>query len=120
MEILAAEKIYCLAVGDIHDEYDQAATSQAHAVRTGAPFEVDGLLNLEDFEDETGVMLPEGPYETAAGFVLERLGRLAVVGDVVPINGHDLVVTAVDRRRIRRLEVREVGRGEDSTGEGSG
>ncbi len=97
-------------VGEIHDEYDRREPARARMA--GGVLSVDARLTIEDFEDETGVVLPEGPYETAAGFVLERLGRLAVVGDVVPINGHDLVVTAVDRRRIRRLEVRDVGRGE--------
>ena len=42
----------------------------------GGVVEVDGLLNIEDFAEETGVVLPEGPYETVAGFVVNRLGHL--------------------------------------------
>src|SRR3712207_9009005 len=41
------------------------------------------LLNLDDFEDETGIELPEGPYETVAGYLMARLGRIPEPGDVV-------------------------------------
>nr|WP_216077325.1 hemolysin family protein [Isoptericola sediminis] len=67
--------------------------------------EVDAGLTLEDFARETGIELPEGPYETAAGFVLAALGRIAVPGDVVRVAGTTLTVTAVDRQRIRALHV---------------
>ncbi len=46
--------------------------------------EVDGLLNLDEFTEQTGIeLLPEGPYETAAGYVLSALGDLPSVGDSV-------------------------------------
>ena len=38
--------------------------------------EVDGLLNLDEFAEQTGIELPEGPYETVAGYVLAALGDL--------------------------------------------
>ena len=46
--------------------------------------EVDGLLNLDEFAEQTGLELPEGPYETVAGYVLAALGALPSVGDAVP------------------------------------
>ena len=33
-------------------------------------------LNLTEFEENTGLELPEGPYETAAGYLMAALGRL--------------------------------------------
>ena len=44
---------------------------------------MDGLLNLDDFAEQTGLRLPEGPYETAAGWAMWKLGRLPVRGDVL-------------------------------------
>ncbi|WP_278237440.1 hemolysin family protein [Isoptericola sp. AK164] len=75
--------------------------------------EVDAGLSLEDFARETGVVLAEGPYETAAGFVLATLGRLAVPGDVVETDGATLTVTAVDRQRIRAVRVERPGPADD-------
>ena len=64
---------------------------------------MDGLLNLDDFEDETGIELPEGPYETVAGFLMAQLGRLAEVGDSVDLEGHRIVVRDVESRRVGRV-----------------
>jgi Hemolysins and related proteins containing CBS domains len=66
------------------------------------------LLNLDDFAEVTGLRLPEGPYETVAGFVLAELGRIPGVGDAVEAGGRTLTVTALDGRRIARLAVGRV------------
>jgi len=70
---------------------------------------VDGLLNLDEFAEQTGVNLPEGPYETVAGYVLASLGELPGVGAEVEVDGHRLTVTKMDGRRIARVRVGEVG-----------
>lgn len=67
---------------------------------------VDGRLNLQDFTEATGIELPRGTWDTVAGFVLERLGRLAREGDTVDVDGATLQVTRIDRRRIAELLVR--------------
>jgi putative hemolysin len=51
------------------------------------------------------VRLPVSASDTVAGFVIERLGRLARIGDVVQLNDISLQVTAMDRRRISELLV---------------
>jgi putative hemolysin len=71
--------------------------------------EVDGLLNLDEFAEQTGVQLPEGPYETVAGYVLAELGELPGVGAEVEVHGHKLTVTELDGRRIARVRVGRVG-----------
>jgi putative hemolysin len=67
--------------------------------------EVDGLLNLDEFAEQTGIELPEGPYETAAGYMLAALGALPSVGDTVQVAGRTITVTELDGRRISRLRV---------------
>jgi CBS domain containing-hemolysin-like protein len=47
--------------------------------------------------------MPRGPYETLAGLVLARLGRLAETGDTVTVDGWTLTVTSVQRRRIEAV-----------------
>jgi putative hemolysin len=100
--IVTLEDLVEELVGDIRDEYD---VEDVATTRRGGEIEVDGLLNLDDFEDETGLELPEGPYETVAGYVIAQLGHVPGVGECADFNGHQLQVIAVDGRRIARVRV---------------
>jgi putative hemolysin len=101
--IVTLEDIVEELVGDIRDEYDTEA--QASRRLRGGDLEVEGLLNLDDFEDEAGFALPEGPYETVAGFVLASLGHIPAVGESVEVVGHRITVTEKDGRRVSRLRI---------------
>jgi len=101
--IVTLEDLVEELIGEITDEYD---IEQDHATRLPAgDVEVDGLLNLDEFGEQTGIELPEGPYETAAGYVLAALGALPSVGDTVQVAGRTITVTELDGRRISRLRV---------------
>jgi putative hemolysin len=101
--IVTLEDLVEELVGDIRDEYDE---EQQTARRTGTGnLEVEGLLNLDDFEDEAGFALPEGPYETVAGYVQASLGHIPQVGETVEHDGHRITVTETDGRRVARLLV---------------
>jgi putative hemolysin len=101
--IVTLEDLVEELIGDIRDEYD-LEQDQATTLR-GGEVEVDGLLNLDEFTEQTGVELPEGPYETAAGYVLAAFGDLPSPGDKVQVAGHTITVTELDGRRIARLRV---------------
>ena len=101
--IVTLEDLVEELIGDIRDEYD---IEHDHATRLPAgEVEVDGLLNLDEFTEQTGVELPEGPYETAAGYVLAALGDLPSEGASVQVAGRTITVTEMDGRRIARLRV---------------
>jgi putative hemolysin len=101
--IVTLEDLVEELIGDIRDEYD---IEQDHATRLPAgDVEVDGLLNLDEFTEQTGIELPEGPYETVAGYVLAALGDLPSEGDNVQVAGRTITVTELDGRRIARLRV---------------
>ena len=101
--IVTLEDLVEELVGDIRDEYDtSAADTQTLA---GGDVEVDGLLNIDDFMRDTSMTLPDGPYETVAGFMVATLGRLPHVGDVVEEQGRRLEVSEMDGRRVARIRV---------------
>jgi len=100
--IVTLEDLVEELVGDIRDEYDLESVDVS---RQGSSFDVDGMLNLSDFLDETGVELPDGPYETVAGYVVRELGRVPRIGDIVQVDGHLLEITAVEGRRAARIKV---------------
>ncbi|MGQ0842551.1 MAG: hemolysin family protein [Sporichthyaceae bacterium] len=101
--IVTVEDLVEELVGEIHDEYD-AAPDPAQELASG-DLEVDGLLNLDDFAEVTGLKLDDGPYETVAGFLVAQLGHIAGLGDVVTVDGWDLEVCALDGRRVARVRV---------------
>ena len=101
--IVTMEDLVEELIGDIKDEYDEV--QRPAASRTYGVTVVDGLMNLEDFAEECGLELPDGPYETVAGFVVARLGRLPSVGDEVCEGGHLIEVIELDGRRIARVKV---------------
>jgi putative hemolysin len=108
--IVTLEDLLEELVGEIHDEKD--AVPEAGVIDGVVPAEVDGLLNLNDFADRTGIVLPPGPYDTVGGFVMATLGRLPEVGDhVVVASGTGswrLLVVGLDGRRIARVALVEL------------
>ncbi len=101
--IVTMEDLVEELIGDIRDEYDVEEGETTRGL-TGE-VELDGLTNLDDFEDETRLELPDGPYETVAGFLMAELGRIPEVGDHVDFEGYRLSVVEVDGRRVSRVRV---------------
>lgn len=95
-------------VGEIYDEYDTGAEHEDRVNVANGFIDVDGGLILQEFKAATGIALPEGHYETVAGFMMDRLGRLPRAGDRVQIPGYVLAVLSMDRLRIARIRVTPV------------
>lgn len=101
--IVTLEDLMEEVIGEIRDEYD-VVEEPARSLRDG-DVEVDGLLNLEDFADRTGIELPEGPYETVAGFVVNELGRLPEIGESIVAVGRRFTVNELDGRRVAKVQL---------------
>jgi magnesium and cobalt exporter, CNNM family len=95
--IVTMEDLVEELVGEIRD--DLSAPDPAPGTAT----ELDGLTNLADVAERTGLLLPSGPYETLGGYVMATLGRLPRHGDTVPAAGWQLTVTSLDGRRAHRI-----------------
>lgn len=106
--IVTMEDLVEELIGDIQDEYD--VDHHADDPETLGATTVAGLLNVDDFTDETGIELPEGPYETVAGFVMSLLGRVPLLGDAVIDGEHRFEVVELDGRRVSRVTVTRVRR----------
>ena len=100
--IVTLEDLVEVLIGDIRDEYDVDESEVSVEERTG-DFEVDGLISIEDLIEETKLDIPEGPYETASGFVMHFLGRIPQVNDVVNVNGLRITVLTMEGKRAGQL-----------------
>jgi len=116
--IVTLEDLVEELIGDIQDEYDQAAPVP---VAEAGQIELEGLTTLEQFEDLTGLRLPDGPYDTVAGFWVASKGDLPTEGATIttrvprsaPATGVtdvpvEMTVTQMDGRRAERIRVRRV------------
>ncbi|MEU8119939.1 hemolysin family protein [Spirillospora sp. NPDC049024] len=88
--ILTWEDVAEELVGEIADENEPG---EELAIRSGEWWTTDAGLRMDEVAHETGIALPEGDYETVAGLLMKRLGRVARPGDVVRV---ELAPTALD------------------------
>ena len=115
--IVTMEDLIEELIGDITDEYDLLNENQQ---TLDGDQVIDGLTSLDDFSDKTGLVLPEGPYDTVAGYFIAQLGQVPTLDatvETVVQTAHDeqqtvtleLKITELDGRRaasfaVRRLE----------------
>jgi putative hemolysin len=68
---------------------------------------LDGSISVKDVNEQLPLELPERPdYNTLAGFILSRLGRIPVEGEELATGGMILTVEKVSRRRVVRVKAR--------------
>jgi len=92
-------------VGDLQDDYE--IEEEALYTITDTSTLVEGQIRIDELDEELGILLPKGEYETLAGFILETLGRLPEVGDQVPYRDLTFVVSEMQGPRIAKVEIRK-------------
>ncbi len=90
-------------VGEIADDFDPVP--EPRVTRERGATVLSARLTLDEVRDAVGLDLPEGPYETLAGFVVARHGRLPGPTATVEHEGWRIEVLAVDQRRVERVRV---------------
>jgi CBS domain containing-hemolysin-like protein len=100
--LVALEDLIEELIGDFEDESDPEARMGRGALRRRPDGAVvlSGSLRPDELEDRTGIALPEGDYETVAGFLISVLERVPAEGDRVDVDGRFLEVTRMDGPRV--------------------
>jgi putative hemolysin len=98
--IVTMEDLVEELVGDITDEYDVVTEERVGVL---GDLVVEGLTTLDDFAEKTGLVLPEGPYDTLAGFFMARLGQLPNVDDEISL---ELASTDPGDEELAQIELR--------------
>lgn len=88
-------------VGPVGDEL--AAAEKEYEPIDEYTFQVDGGMRIEEANEELGLELPEGDYETVAGFVLHLLGRIPKQGKQLKYHGLKMVITKMKGHKIEEI-----------------
>jgi len=90
-------------VGDIRDELTD---KEKDFIVTGdSTFQLDGGFRIEDANEELGLNLPSGDYETVAGFILSQLGRIPKQGEQFKYQNLKFVITEIRGMKIEKVLV---------------
>lgn len=106
--IVTMEDLLESIVGNIQDEYDH---EEEEIVQTGDnTFEVDASLLIDEVSELTGVTLPEGDYDTLAGFLIYQLGRIPEPDEnpTVEYEGLTFTVLEMEDRRIGTVHIEKL------------
>ena len=101
--IVTLEDLLEEIVGEIDDEYDP---SEDDARLTSSPqgvHVVAGMSHPDELRESTGFEMPDGNYETLAGFLLELFDRIPTPGDHISFDGWEFKIVEMDRRRIAQV-----------------
>ena len=93
-------------VGQVGDEGPAPEETVTHL--GGDSYLVDAAVGISEINEELGLDIPEGDYQTLAGFILAQLGRIPENDDVVEYRDLSITVKAMDGVRIDEVELMRV------------
>lgn len=85
--------------GEIRDEYDEAEEKMIRKVQ-GNAFVLSGKVEIDILNEEYDLKIPEGDYETIAGFIMYKIGRIPVKGESFKIDNFTIMILRSDKTKI--------------------
>jgi CBS domain containing-hemolysin-like protein len=101
--IITLEDLLEEIVGEIEDEHDPAGEESDPIAELQGVHIVPGHWHLGEVKDICGLEIPEGPYDTLAGFLLWLFDRLPRPGDHIAYRGWEFKIVEMDRYRIEKV-----------------
>ncbi len=101
--LVTSEDLLEELVGDIQDEFD----TEDHVLRIVDDRTViaSGRIEVDELREETGLELPEGDYETIAGYLLERLGTIPALRDEFEVDGFRFTILQASANRVELVRI---------------
>lgn len=103
--IVSMEDLLESIVGNMQDEFDQEEEEITQLADNA--FEVDGSISMEELSELLNIQLPEGDYDTVAGFLMEQLGRIPDPDEHPQVQFENVLFTVqqMDDRRIEEVHI---------------
>lgn len=96
--IITVEDIIEEMLGEIRDEYDEEEVVSKKLNETTYVFS--GKVEIDKINEEFNFQIPEGDYETIAGYIISELGRIPARGEVFTINQYTITVLRSNKTRV--------------------
>ena len=106
--IITIEDVLEQIVGDIEDEHDIDEEADNLIALDNGDIRVKGITELEQFNNTLGTHFEVEDIETVAGLVIQYLGRVPKMGELIEIDGIEFEVQRADPRQIHILLARQV------------
>lgn len=90
-------------VGDLHDELDAPDDEPSFVRVDSSRWLVDGRASVDEVQEQLAIPIPDGQYVTLAGFLLEGFGHIPDEGETLSVDGWDLRVVEMEKRRIVKV-----------------
>ncbi len=109
--VLTVKDLLGALVGDLPDEFEPA--DEPDLVRVdGNRWLVAGRMNADDVREQLGIAIAEGEYVTLGGYLFDAFGHIPAEGESIVVDGWELQVTEMDKRRIAKVVARRDAVGE--------
>lgn len=93
------------------------APQQEYTAVDDNTFQVNAGMSILQANESLNLSLPEGEYQTVAGFILDRLGYIPEIGEIVEYENLKMTVRAMNGVRIEMVEVQRAATAPDGDGE---
>lgn len=93
------------------------APQQEYTAVDDNTFQVNAGMSILQANESLSLDLPEGEYQTVAGFILDRLGYIPEIGEIVEYENLKMTVRAMNGVRIEMVEVQRAATAPDGDGE---
>jgi len=106
--IVTLEDLVEQIVGEIFDETDVGSEREPSMKETEGRWIIEGSAPIDELPESFGINASDGRFDTIAGFILDRVGRLPDQGEVLELSGLECTILEVRRHHIARVAVRVV------------
>ncbi|QWD74064.1 CBS domain-containing protein [Polynucleobacter sp. TSB-Sco08W16] len=111
--IITIEDVLEQIVGDIEDEHDIDEEADNIISLDNGDIRIKGITELEQLNDKLGTHFAVEDIETVAGLVIQHLGRVPKMGELIEIEGIEFEVQRADPRQIHILLARQASKKAD-------
>jgi putative hemolysin len=101
--VITLEDILEEIVGEIEDEYDKGIRLWRRIAE--GEYLINPKIEIERVNEDLGLGIPEGEYDTLSGFLLSEEGSIPKVGDEISYKNHKFIVTKASLRSIEEVKL---------------